>query len=58
MWSSRFPRAEVDRYLRKAFDDLVPEAQIPGFRSGRAPRKLVEKQFKKKPFTSALKAAW
>ncbi len=40
------PRAEVDRYLRKAFDDLVPEAQIPGFRSGRAPRKLVEKQFK------------
>lgn len=37
---------EVQRYLKKAYDDLVPEAQVPGFRAGRAPRKLVEKQFK------------
>jgi len=40
------PRGEVDRYMKKAFDELVPDAQIPGFRHGRAPRKLVEKQFK------------
>ncbi|MEM8672056.1 MAG: trigger factor [Planctomycetota bacterium] len=40
------PSAEVQRYFREAYDELVPEAQVPGFRSGRAPRKLVEKQFK------------
>lgn len=40
------PQSEVQRYLKEAFDELVPEAQVPGFRSGRAPRKLVEKQFK------------
>lgn len=38
--------AEVNRYLKEAYDELVPEAQVPGFRSGRAPRRLVEKQFK------------
>lgn len=40
------PESEVQRYLKEAYDELVPEAQVPGFRSGRAPRKLVEKQFK------------
>ena len=40
------PQEEVQRYLKKAYDELVPEAQVPGFRAGRAPRKLVEKQFK------------
>lgn len=40
------PHTEVQRYLKEAFDELVPEAQVPGFRNGRAPRKLVEKQFK------------
>ena len=40
------PQSEVQRYLKEAYDDLVPDAQVPGFRSGRAPRKLVEKQFK------------
>lgn len=40
------PKAEVDRYFKDAFDELVPEASVPGFRSGRAPRKLVEKQFR------------
>lgn len=40
------PRSEVDRYLKEAYDELVPDAQVPGFRAGRAPRKLVEKQFK------------
>ncbi|QDT05770.1 Trigger factor [Rubripirellula lacrimiformis] len=40
------PHSEVERYLKDAYDELVPEAQVPGFRSGRAPRKLVEKQFR------------
>ncbi len=40
------PQSEVKRYLKEAYDELVPEAQVPGFRSGRAPRQLVEKQFK------------
>ncbi len=40
------PQAEVTRYLKEAYDELVPEAQVPGFRAGRAPRKLVEKQFR------------
>ncbi|QDV67357.1 Trigger factor [Rosistilla carotiformis] len=39
-------RADVERYLKNAYDDLAPEASVPGFRAGRAPRKLVEKQFK------------
>ena len=39
-------RQDVERYMKDAYDELVPEAQVPGFRSGRAPRKLVEKQFK------------
>ncbi|MBB3208958.1 trigger factor [Rhodopirellula rubra] len=42
------PRGEVERYLKDAYDELVPEAQVPGFRAGRAPRKLVEKQFRDK----------
>lgn len=40
------PHSEVERYMRDAYDELVPEAQVPGFRAGRAPRKLVEKQFR------------
>ncbi|MEM6469092.1 MAG: trigger factor [Planctomycetota bacterium] len=37
---------DVQRYLKQEFDKVVPEAKIPGFRDGRAPRKLVEKQFR------------
>ncbi|MFG0261685.1 MAG: trigger factor [Novipirellula sp. JB048] len=40
------PHAEVERYMKEAYDEIVPEASVPGFRSGRAPRKLVEKQFR------------
>ncbi|TWT81855.1 Trigger factor [Planctomycetes bacterium CA13] len=40
------PHAEVERYLKEAYDEIVPEASVAGFRAGRAPRKLVEKQFK------------
>lgn len=42
------PKSEVARYLKKEYDEIVPEAQLPGFRSGRAPRALVEKQFKER----------
>ncbi|TWU05478.1 trigger factor [Stieleria varia] len=42
------PQSEVQRYLKDAYDELVPEAQVPGFRAGRAPRKLVEKQFRER----------
>lgn len=39
-------RGDVDRYVKEQFDELSPKAELPGFRPGRAPRKLVEKQFK------------
>lgn len=42
------PKADVQRYLQEAYDELVPEASVPGFRAGRAPRKLVEKQFRER----------
>lgn len=41
------PRSEIERYFSKQFDQLVPRAEIPGFRIGKAPRKLVEKKFRK-----------
>jgi len=37
---------DVDRYVKEAFNDLMPKAELPGFRPGRAPRKLVESRFK------------
>jgi trigger factor len=41
------PRADIDRYFDKEFSELMPSAQVAGFRPGHAPRKLVEKQFRK-----------
>lgn len=41
------PREDIDRYFENAYSDLVGKASIPGFRPGRAPRKLVESRFKK-----------
>ncbi len=40
------PYDDVSRYLKEAFNDLMPKAELPGFRPGRAPRKLVESRFK------------
>lgn len=40
------PREDVDRYLSEAFDEIRGKAEVPGFRPGRAPRKLVESRFK------------
>lgn len=38
---------EIDRYFQKQFDELVPKAEVPGFRTGKAPRTLVENKFRK-----------
>jgi len=40
-------RDEIERYYDKEFSDLVEKAELPGFRAGRAPRKLVEKRYRK-----------
>jgi trigger factor len=40
------PRAEVERYRKDCYDEIVPKAEMPGFRPGKAPRKLVESRFK------------
>ncbi len=40
-------RDDIDRYLDDAFGELMPTANVPGFRAGRAPRKLVESRYKK-----------
>ncbi len=39
-------RSDVDRYLDDAFGELMPTAAVPGFRVGRAPRKIVESRFR------------
>ena len=41
------PREDIDRYFDKEFTELMPTAHVPGFRPGRAPRKLVETRFRK-----------
>ena len=40
------PRSEIDRYFQKQFDELAPMAEVPGFRTGKAPRRLIESRFK------------
>lgn len=40
-------RDVVDRYLDNAFSEMMGSADVPGFRIGRAPRKLVESRFRK-----------
>ncbi len=42
------PRDDIERYRKEAFDTLVPQASVPGFRAGRAPRKLVERHFRER----------
>lgn len=41
------PREDIESYFGKQFDTLVPRAEVPGFRVGKAPRQLVEKKFRK-----------
>jgi trigger factor len=40
-------REDIDRYLDKEYSELVTSAQVPGFRPGHAPRKLIERRFRK-----------
>lgn len=40
-------RDDINRYYDDAFSEMMPSAAVPGFRPGRAPRKLVESRFKK-----------
>jgi len=39
------PRQEVDKALDKQYGEMGRSAEIPGFRKGRAPRRLVEKRY-------------
>ena len=39
-------RDDIDRYLDDAFGEMMPTANVPGFRIGRAPRKVVENRFR------------
>ena len=41
------PRSDIEKYYQKQFDDIVPKAELPGFRTGKAPRNLIEKKFRK-----------
>src|SRR5204863_5047298 len=41
------PREDIERYYDKSYSELMTTAAIPGFRAGRAPRKLVEARFRK-----------
>ena len=38
---------DVERYFNNAIGEMMPKAVVPGFRAGRAPRKLVEARFRK-----------
>lgn len=39
-------RQDIDRYFDNAFGEMMPTAAVPGFRIGRAPRKVVESRFR------------
>lgn len=39
-------REDIDRYFDDAFSEMMPTAAVPGFRTGRAPRKVVENRFR------------
>ncbi|MEN6449287.1 MAG: trigger factor [Thermoguttaceae bacterium] len=41
------PHEDIARYFDKEFSELMPTANVPGFRPGHAPRKLVEARFRK-----------
>src|SRR5262245_21936186 len=41
------PRSEIDRQFEDSLGTFQRDAQVPGFRPGRAPKQLVVKRFKK-----------
>ncbi|MGD9636635.1 MAG: trigger factor [Pirellulales bacterium] len=40
------PRDDINRYYDNAYGELMPNSSVPGFRTGRAPRKIVEHRYK------------
>jgi trigger factor len=40
-------REDIERYFDNSYSELMGKAEVPGFRHGRAPRKLVEARFRK-----------
>jgi trigger factor len=40
------PRSGIDAVQERAIDELMDKAEVPGFRVGHVPQKLVEKRFK------------
>ena len=38
---------DVEKYFNNAIGEMMPKSQVPGFRAGRAPRKLVETRYRK-----------
>ena len=40
------PRDDINRYFDNAYGELMPTSAVPGFRIGRAPRKIVEHRYK------------
>lgn len=42
----KISREDIERYFAKQFDELEPKAEVPGFRPGKAPRKLIESKFR------------
>jgi trigger factor len=40
-------RVDIDRLMDEQFSKLVVDTQVPGFRPGKAPRKIIERRFKK-----------
>jgi trigger factor len=41
------PRPEIERQFEESLGSFQRDAQVPGFRPGRAPRQLVERRFRK-----------
>src|SRR5262245_29114147 len=41
------PRTDIDQRLNKKFSEMMPESFVPGYRPGKAPRKLLEKRYYK-----------
>jgi len=41
------PREDIERYFGSEFDELMESAEVPGFRKGRVPRRLIEHRFRK-----------
>ncbi len=43
----RVPRSDIDRISEDVVSELAKTADVPGFRRGRAPRKLIAKRFRR-----------